>query len=99
MLVYHYNADTGVYLNTSSEADEDPMQPGHFLIPANATERLPPSPPDPKKQRAVFSDGAWTVETIPVPPAINKNMKDAPGDHLFKNMSILEVLKGGVSNE
>lgn len=99
MIVYHYNADTGVYLNTSSEADEDPLEPGHFLIPANATDLIPPYVPNPKKEHAVFSDGAWTVETIPVPPAINKNMKEAPGDRLWPNMTILEALKGGVSNE
>lgn len=96
MIVYHYDPDTLVYLNTSSEADPDPLEPGNFLIPAYATRKVPPSMPNPKTQRQAFRDGAWVIETIPVPPAIHANYEKAPTG-LFTRMSITEALKGGVS--
>jgi hypothetical protein len=97
MIVYNYHPDTGVFLNTSTEADPDPLDPGNWLIPANATPLVPPSPPDPKKQHAVFRDEAWLVENIPLPPAIHANYKEAPVDGLWPHISIKEALKGGVT--
>ena len=97
MIVYHYNPDSFAFLNTSSAADEDPMDPGHFLIPANATELVPPSLADPKKQQQVFRNGAWVVELIPVPPALHKNIKEAPRK-MWPAMDIVEALKGGISH-
>jgi hypothetical protein len=97
MLVYHYDPDTGAFLNTSSAADEDPMEPGHWLIPAHATELLPPSVSDPKKQHAVFADGGWHIEDKPVPPALQKNMDEAPVEGMWPRISIKEALKGGIT--
>jgi len=97
MIVYHYDPDTRVYTNTSSEADEDPMEPGRFLIPANATTEVPPFVGDPKKKHAVYRDGAWTVELIPVPPALAGNLKAAPEVGMWPRLSIKEALKGGVT--
>ena len=96
MIVYNYHPDTGAYLNTSTPADPDPLQPGEWLIPANATPLVPPNVGDAKTRQAVFRDGAWSVETIPVPPAIHANYEQAPGG-LWPRMSIKEALKGGVS--
>ena len=96
MIVYHYEPDTGVYANTSSEADPDPLDPGKWLIPANATDKVPPSVPNPMKQHPVFTDGAWHVESKPVEPIVNKNITEAPA-HMWPHMSIKEALKGGVT--
>lgn len=97
MIVYHYDPDTGIYLNTSSDADPDPLEPGKWLIPANATPKVPPNITDFKTKRQVFRDDAWTVETIPLPPAIHANYEKAPAG-LWPRMSIIEALKGGVSS-
>jgi hypothetical protein len=96
MIVYHYDPDTGAYLNWSSEADEDQLQPGNFLIPAYATPIVPPSPGNPKTQHAVFTAGAWHVEDKPIPPSITTNVEQAPVG-MFHNISIKEALKGGVT--
>lgn len=96
MIVYNYDPVTFVYLDTASEADPDPLEPGRFLIPANATTKVPPPITSRERQRQVFRDDAWVVEAIPVPPAIHGNYEKAPTG-LFKRMSITEALKGGVS--
>ena len=97
MLAYHYDPDTGIFLNTSSEADEDPLEEGNFLFPAHSTGEIPPSPSDPKKQRAVFRDGGWIVELIPVPPPLKTNLAKAPEEGMWPRLSIKEALKGGVT--
>lgn len=62
MVCYLYDEETGVYLNQSAEAKEDPKQRGHFNIPVNATLQPPPSVPDPRRHVAVFRNDEWTVE-------------------------------------
>jgi hypothetical protein len=61
MKVFNYNPDTGEFVS-ESEADESPLEPGVFLIPANATDLEPPSYGP--GERAVFAEGKWSVETI-----------------------------------
>lgn len=39
--VYAYHPETGVFLGTT-EADESPLEPGVFLLPAFSTEQKPP---------------------------------------------------------
>lgn len=96
MLVYHYDPETLAYANFSSEADEDPVERGRFLLPAHSTPKVPPSPPNPKKQWAVFRENEWVVEDIPVEPALQKNIAEAP-EGLWPRTSIKEALKGGVT--
>lgn len=59
MKVYHYHPTTGEFLN-DSEADESPLEPGHFLIPQFATELAPPEN-IPLGKTAVFNSGAWSL--------------------------------------
>lgn len=66
MIVFHFSQHTGELLG-SSEARPDPMMAGAFLIPAFATASPPPSVNE--NERAVWRDGAWTVEVIPAPTA------------------------------
>ena len=41
MQIYNYDADTGIYTN-EGVADESPLEPGVYLIPAHATTIEPP---------------------------------------------------------
>ncbi|MDP2786594.1 MAG: hypothetical protein Q8O79_00745 [Pseudomonadota bacterium] len=65
MDIYHYHPVTGIHLGTS-QADESPREEGEFLIPAHATESVPPVVSN--GQQAVWIDGIWQLEDIPVPP-------------------------------
>jgi len=71
MICYLYDEETGVYLNRSAEAREDPKQRGVFDIPINATLEVPPSVADPHRQVAVYYDDEWHVElkaSAPIDP-------------------------------
>ena len=65
MLVYNYTYDTFVYTSTT-EADESPLEPGVYLVPANAT--TTPIPEIPAGKRAVWVSDAWMLQNIPVVP-------------------------------
>jgi hypothetical protein len=64
MLIYHCVPGTGLFCGQDT-ADESPLEPGVYLIPAYATELVPPTPG--ANQQAVFLNGAWTVQDIPIP--------------------------------
>ncbi len=66
MQIFHFDPVTKEYLG-ASQADESPLEPGVFLVPAYSTESEPPAVVD--GQRAVF-DGEWRVEAIPKKPAV-----------------------------
>lgn len=63
MNIYHYNSDG--FLVGASEADESPLEPGVFLIPALATKTVPPNVAEGMRVR--FDGDAWVVEAIPEP--------------------------------
>lgn len=65
MLIYHYDETTKAYLG-QSRANESPLEPGAFLIPANATD-TPPPPPDPDRI-LVWTGQAWEHQDKPEPP-------------------------------
>lgn len=46
-------------------ADESPLEPGVWLIPAGAVDASPPDVPD--GQRAVWSGAGWALDAIPEP--------------------------------
>lgn len=64
MKIFHYHPDTGILIG-EGVADESPLEPGVWLIPAAATTTEPPTAPD--GEVAVFADGSWTLEPIPTP--------------------------------
>jgi hypothetical protein len=57
---YAYDSRTGAYVGTT-EAHEDPMNPGTYLEPAFSTTVAPGDAP--AGQVAVFGNGAWTFVT------------------------------------
>jgi len=107
---YCYDQQTGIFIGTS-DADESPLELGVFLIPANAT--LTPPIPCGDGQRQIFSNGAWTVEDIPIPenpPAsTNAELRVAELKALFatyqSDMQTLQsawvsaLITGGVSED
>lgn len=66
VLAYNYSEVTGAYLGFE-EADESPLEPGVFLLPAYSTAIAPPA------QQAGFvrtwTGSEWIQEPIPVAPA------------------------------
>lgn len=69
MNIHRYHPDTGEYLGTGA-ADESPMEPGVFLIPAHATEVEPPQPQAGFMRR--FVSGEWgysPIEASETPPS------------------------------
>lgn len=67
MLVYNYHPITKEFTGFS-EADEDPLDKGKWLIPASATVTPPPELID-GKYRA-FIDGSWALINIPSDPIV-----------------------------
>ena len=58
--VYNYEPTTGLYL-WESEAEESPLEPGAYLIPAHATTTKPPAIPTGKLARYNTDKEAWDV--------------------------------------
>ena len=57
--IYNYDPLTGIFISEAI-ADESPLEPGVFLLPANATELKPPS------QKHIWRDGRWIIAPVPV---------------------------------
>lgn len=65
MQIYHYHPDSGEYMGTGV-ADPSPLEPGVWLIPANATQVIPPLPTAGKVRR--WSGAEWVLENAPAQP-------------------------------
>lgn len=59
MKIYNYHPITKEYLGEST-ADESPLEPEVFLIPANATRIIPPEIGE--NQTAVFENNEWVIK-------------------------------------
>jgi hypothetical protein len=65
MKIYHYHPETGVLLGEGM-ADESPLEPGVWLIPAYATALKPPE--SPLGWQVINTNGRWELQLIPKPP-------------------------------
>jgi len=91
MIAFSYHPETGLFLGTT-EADESPLEPDVWMVPANATLLEPPA--EEPGFNIVFVEGEWVLEAIPVPPVpVDKNITAVP-DTLFGGPSIREALSG-----
>lgn len=63
-IVYQCNPD-GWYLG-EVEADEDPLEPGRYLIPAHAVETAPPARPWPDSKVPRWVGHRWMLQSPPV---------------------------------
>lgn len=64
MNIFHFHRDSGLYIG-SDTADESPLEPGVFLIPAYATNKKPPA--FGLDEQAFFINDAWVIRKIPQP--------------------------------
>lgn len=64
MQIFHYHPETGISLGQGT-ADESPLEPGVWLIPAHATDKQPPKGGD--GEQIVWVEGRWQVLPIPEP--------------------------------
>jgi len=58
MQIYNYHFKTGEYIGPEN-AVESPLEPGKYLIPAHATDQVPPVPGE--NQVAAFVADAWVL--------------------------------------
>lgn len=58
--IYQFDPTTGAFI-TESFADESPLEPGVYLIPAFATEVAPPS------KHHAWRNGEWVIIPVPTP--------------------------------
>ena len=65
MKIYNYAPDTGIFY-AEAFADESPLEPGAFLVPAFATTLKPPRATFPNV--AIFKNGKWIVEKLTPAP-------------------------------
>lgn len=67
--IFNYNGDTGEY-NGEGEADESPLEPGKYLLPAYSTIKEPPSLEDHKGMMVCFDreNDEWVFKKIPAKP-------------------------------
>lgn len=71
--VYNHHPDTRIYTG-ASQADESPLEPGVYLIPAHATTVAPPDVPEGHLARWRLDDGMWEIV-----PDIHGTWYDADG--------------------
>ena len=94
MKTYNYIADTGIFY-AEGVADESPLEPGVFLIPAHATTIAPPEVTEPEV--AVFKDGGWSVELLPPPPEPEPVPLPAPPKPLVELTPEEKLAKSGLT--
>jgi hypothetical protein len=88
MRIFHYHPDTFEFVGIGT-ADPDPLDPDNWLIPAYATETVPPAALAGKV--VTFINGAWAlvdVPTVPEPPA-------PPPPAPWSPNRLLKVVKAG----
>lgn len=95
MQIYHYHPESGEYMGTGM-ADPSPLQPGVWLIPAHATQVIPPVPVAGKVRR--FVAGAWEYADVveqPVDPGYEPTLGEVKAAKLERINEGKNVALGG----
>ncbi|MDP4146593.1 MAG: hypothetical protein Q8936_19310 [Bacillota bacterium] len=105
MKIYNYDTN-GIYIGCD-DADESPLEPGVFLIPANATTVEPPELDS--EHLAVWNGAAWGIQDIslavPKPEENEIKEQDEPktqAEILLERIELMQkaiddlVLNGGI---
>ena len=88
MEIFHYYPDTGRF-RTMDYADESPLEPGVWLIPANATTEPPPE--EKKGFYTVWRDGKWVYEEEVEPyDSDNDPVHNQPPSNRLKRMYLYQ---------
>jgi hypothetical protein len=85
MKIYNYDSN-GIYIG-ESVADESPLEPSVFLIPALATTIAAPKAT--KGKMVVFNGNEWELQDLPVEPIIDNSEYEAKQS---ARLAILEKL-------
>lgn len=88
MLAYHYDR-AGLYQG-NSEADESPLEPGVYLLPARST-LTPPPAEVPEGRWPRFNGHAWELANRPQPAVVDPVAKLA--DFLAQNPDVAALLQ------
>jgi hypothetical protein len=67
MKIYNYHPDTFEYIG-QGEADQDPLDPTHWLIPGNSVVLPPPDSVEGKTINFNEETQTWVYRDIPPPP-------------------------------
>lgn len=95
MQIFHFDPANQEYLGCSM-ADESPLEPGVFLVPAYATEIVPPACGE--GHRIVFDGAAWRVEAIqrPEPEPPTKHSEPTTPEVVSMRQARLALLNAGL---
>ena len=93
MQIYHYHQTTGEFLGVGT-ADESPLEPGEYLVPANATTTAPPTAMAGKVR--VWRGGAWVYQSVPADtPTVDPEYEPSLADRkLAKQAEIRDLADG-----
>lgn len=90
-----YQTDSAGMLIGETEADESPLEPGVYLLPAGATLKEPPKTiPDGQWPR--WNGKKWELVTKPTMPT-HKTPEQKLAEFLAQNPDVLKLIDGGAN--
>lgn len=96
MKIFNYHPISG-FLIGESVADESPLEEGVFLVPAFATDLVPPAHIDGKN--IVFTGAGWTYEDIPLPIPDPEPLPPTPVTSVTALQGLLAIDASGLADE
>lgn len=94
MKIYNYNPDNGYFTN-ESVADESPLEPGVFLLPAHSTTVEPPATEE--NQVACFDGNSWSLVGVITPEPSTEPSEEELAERAAAKAAVLAQL--GITEE